>query len=78
MPLVQIYNADGELQDPVTVRMPSATFIVALAPGTYTMTIDSDGTRQYKEKIVIDEIVHLAEPVERKAVLIPLEPQPAK
>ena len=78
VPLVQIYNADGVLQDPVTVRMPSATFIVALAPGTYTMTIDSDGTRQYKEKIVIDEIVHLAEPVERKAVLIPLEPQPAK
>lgn len=70
-PLVQVFDKDGNIVAHVNVSMPEATFLLALDPGDYKLTIDADATKQYVEDITVFEMVHSSEPLEKKAILIP-------
>ncbi len=71
-PVIEVTNSDGEVVAAVKMKMSNSTFILALDPGTYTLTIETDKTKAYKETITIAEKYYNPQvPIEKVIVLEP-------
>jgi hypothetical protein len=51
--------------------MRTSTFILALEPGIYTITIDAEGAELYENKITIEEQTYEHDAMERVILLKP-------
>lgn len=77
MPRVEVYDANGELVADVKTNLTRQTFILALDPGNYTMTITSPETKPYEEDIEVVEKVYTQDAIEKIVILEPKE-EPAQ
>ncbi len=68
-PAIEVRSEKGELVAIERVNMNNHSFIVVLDPGTYTLSIDLDGTKHYEEKIEIPERTYGTKAIDRKATL---------
>ena len=70
-PLIRVMNSKGELAATANLNLRSSTFILALEPDTYTISIDANGAEHYEEKLVIEERLYEDNALERIILLKP-------
>ena len=71
-PFIEVTDEDGEVVAALKMKMSNSTFILALDPGVYTLTIETDNTKTYTEKITIAEKYYNPQiPIEKLIVLDP-------
>ncbi|MBP5419575.1 MAG: tetratricopeptide repeat protein [Bacteroidales bacterium] len=70
-PLIKVMNNHGELVATAALNMRTSTFILALEPGIYTITIDAEGAELYENKITIEEQTYEHDAMERVILLKP-------
>lgn len=68
-PTIEVRDKDGELVAIERVNMRTHSFLIVLSPGTYTLTLDLDGTKHYEESIEVPERTYDAVPIERDIML---------
>lgn len=71
MPRVEVYDEKGELVANVKTNLTKQTFILALDPGVYTLNIEVDGAKDYKEIIDVAEKVYTQDAIEKIIILEP-------
>ncbi len=72
MPLIEVVDENGETVAALKMKLASSTFIMALDPGKYTLTIDSDEAKPYKETLVVSEKYYDQQtPIEKTIMLQP-------
>ncbi len=68
-PRITISDASGDLVAIERVNLRTHSFLVVLDPGTYTMSIDLEGTAPYEERIVVEERTYEAVPIDKTITL---------
>ncbi len=72
-PLIEVTDESGERVASAKLNINTSTFILALDPGTYTISIDADGAKPFETSITIREKVHEDKAIEQVFILDPEE-----
>lgn len=73
-PRIHVYDETGEMVANLKVNMRKSTFLIAVGPGNYTLTIESPEAKPFKEKLVIPEkYFDKSTPISKKIILTPIE-----
>lgn len=71
-PTIEVTDETGETVASIKMKMSTSTFVLTLDPGVYTLTIESDRTKPYTEKLVVSEKYYNPQvPIEKIVVLDP-------
>lgn len=73
-PRIHVYDETGKMVANLKANMKRSTFLIAIGPGTYTISIESPEAQPFKEKLVIPEkLFDKSTPISKKFILTPTE-----
>ncbi|MFZ5554100.1 MAG: tetratricopeptide repeat protein [Bacteroidota bacterium] len=68
--LITITNESGDVVGDYRANQNSGVFTIILGPGTFTLTVEADGYKEYTEKIKVNEFTHRMGKIEKIVTLV--------